>query len=209
MFFAPIAVRVLSPLDGWAVVMRLAMTGIAIARILICFASSRRDLCSALVLLGLSGALAVPGSAMAQSAETGFLQALAGTWSGEGRAATTQGEVPVRCDVESFLRSGARLSLRADCRSQNQSGTIGMSLYFNDMTQQFHGELSSPLNYISGGLNGRLARGDLFLRLAAEDGSEGRLLLVAEGPGQVRLLVTTIVNGANVTVFDLPLTKLS
>jgi hypothetical protein len=53
------------------------------------------------------------------------------------------------------------------------------------------------------------ARGDLFLRLSADDGSQGRLLLVAQGSNQVRLLVTTIVNGSNITVFDLPLARTS
>ncbi|MEM6712097.1 MAG: hypothetical protein AAF590_07420 [Pseudomonadota bacterium] len=139
--------------------------------------------------------------------EQGFLQSLEGEWLGLGRAATTQGEVPVECLVESRLTQSSRLSLRAQCQTSSQSGSIGMSLYFSDMTQQFHGELTSPLSYISGGLNGRLARGDLFLRLSADNGSEGRLLMVAEGPDQVRLLVTTIVEGASITVFDLPLAR--
>ncbi len=144
---------------------------------------------------------------MAGPAETQFLQALEGRWSGQGRAATSDGEAPVLCDVEGRLRNGGQISFRADCRAQGQSGTISMSLYFSDMSRQFHGELSSPLNYISGGLNGRLSRGDLFLRLAANDGSEGRLLLVAQGEGGLRLLVTTVVDGASITVFDLPLTR--
>lgn len=139
--------------------------------------------------------------------EVVFLQLLEGRWAGQGRAATTQGEIAVLCDVQGELHSAARISLNANCRTSNQSGRIGMSLYFSDMTQQFHGELSSPLNYISGGLSGRLSRGDLFLRLSADDGSEGRLLLVAQGTNEVRLLVTTIVNGANITVFDLPLAR--
>ena len=153
-------------------------------------------------------ALTGVGTGHAGPQEVTFIQALEGRWSGQGRAATTEGETPVLCDVQGRLHGTARISLRADCRTQGQSGTIGLSLYFSDMTQQFHGEISSPLNYISGDLNGRLSRGDLFLRLAAEDGSEGRLLLVAEGAQDVRLLVTTIVNGANITVLDLPLVRI-
>ena len=151
----------------------------------------------------------VPTPAIAGPAEIQFLQALEGRWSGQGRAATTQGEAPVSCEVEGRLRNGVRMAFRADCRTQGQSGTISMSLYFSDMSRQFHGELSSPVNYISGSLNGHLSRGDLFLRLAASDGSEGRLLLVASGDQGMRLLVTTIVDGASITVFDLPLTRVS
>ena len=163
--------------------------------------------CARIVAAGLLAVSVLAAPSSAGPAETGFLQSLEGQWLGLGRAATTQGEIPVECEVEGRLAGGSRLSLRARCQTPRQSGTIGMSLYFSDMTQQFHGELTSPLNYISGGLNGRLARGDLFLRLSADDGSEGRLLVVSEGPGQVRLLVTTIVQGANVTVFDLPLAR--
>ncbi|MGD1885544.1 MAG: hypothetical protein ACFB01_00125 [Cohaesibacteraceae bacterium] len=140
-------------------------------------------------------------------AETGFLQALAGQWVGQGRAATSDGETPVLCEVEGTMRSDIRVSLRASCSAQGQSGTIGLSLYFSEMSRQFHGQITSPVRYISGSLVGELARGDLFLRLAADDGSEGRLLFVTEGQGRVRLLVTTVVNGANVTVFDLPLVR--
>ncbi len=156
--------------------------------------------------LALLGGLAGP-TAAAGPQEVGFLQTLQGAWSGQGRAATSNGELPVLCDVQGHLRSDTRIALSATCRAQGQSGTIGMNLYFSDMTRQFHGELSSPLSYIRGSLIGRLSRGDLFLRLAAADGSEGRLLFVAQGSNQVRLLVTTIVNGANVTVFDLPLAR--
>ncbi|MFK7793072.1 MAG: hypothetical protein AB8B88_10440 [Devosiaceae bacterium] len=153
------------------------------------------------------GAIALLASpSFAGPNETQFLQSLSGQWLGQGRAATSQGETPVQCSVDSRLSNGGRLSLRANCEAQGRSGNIGMSLYFSDMTRQFHGELSSPLNYISGGLNGRLSRGDLFLRLSADDGSEGRLLLVAEGQ-QLRLLVTTVVDGASITVFDLPLSR--
>lgn len=151
--------------------------------------------------------MAVVLPAHAGVAEVSFLQALEGQWTGQGRTATAQGEAPVLCQVEGRMRSAVRVSLRAACSSQGQSGTIGMSLYFSDMSRQFHGELTSPVRYISGSLVGELARGDLFLRLAADDGSEGRLLLVAEGPDRVRLLVTTVVNGANITVFDLPLVR--
>ncbi|MFN3169676.1 MAG: hypothetical protein ACE37E_03185 [Hyphomicrobiales bacterium] len=161
----------------------------------------------AAVLAALCVGLWTGGPGYAGPAEVSFLQTLEGRWTGQGRAATTQGETPVLCEVESQMQAAARISLRANCRTQGQSGNIGMSLYFSDMTQQFHGELTSPLNYISGGLNGRLSRGDLFLRLSADDGSEGRLLLVAQGSNQVRLLVTTIVDGANITVFDLPLAR--
>jgi hypothetical protein len=170
-------------------------------------ASFRRCARLAVVLAGLGLGLTIGGQGYAGPHEVSFLQALEGRWSGQGRAATTQGEAPVLCEVEGRLRGTARISLMADCRTQGQSGTIGMSLYFSDMTQQFHGEITSPVNYISGDLNGRLSRGDLFLRLAADDGSEGRLLLVAQGAHGVRLLVTTIVNGANITVLDLPLAR--
>lgn len=161
----------------------------------------------AVVMAALCVGVGMGGVSAAGPAESQFLQSLEGQWSGQGRAATTQGEIAVVCDVLGQLHSAARISLRADCRTQSRSGRIGMSLYFSDMSQQFHGELTSPLNYISGGLNGRLSRGDLFLRLSADDGSEGRLLVVAQGGNQVRLLVTTIVNGANITVFDLPLSR--
>ena len=164
---------------------------------------------SAVVLAVLCVALWGGTLGYAGPTEVSFLQALEGRWSGQGRAATADGETPVVCNVHGQLRGAARITLRADCETQGQSGVIAVSLYFSDMTQQFHGELSSPLDYISGGLNGRLARGDLFLRLSADDGSEGRLLLVAEGPSRVRLLVTTVVNGANITVFDLPLARLA
>jgi hypothetical protein len=163
----------------------------------------------AAVLAALCIGLWSSGAGVAGTNEVVFLQLLEGQWAGQGRAATTQGEIAVLCDVQGELHSAARISLNANCRTPNQTGRIGMSLYFSDMTQQFHGELSSPLNYISGGLNGRLSRGDLFLRLSADDGSQGRLLLVAQGSNQVRLLVTTIVNGANITVFDLPLARTS
>lgn len=165
--------------------------------------------CRAFLLAVLCAGLWAGTPSYAGPTEVSFLQALEGQWSGQGRAATSDGETPVLCEIDSQLRGAARLSMRANCQAQGRSSTIALSLYFSDMTQQFHGELLSPLNHISGGLNGRLARGDLFLRLSAEDGSEGRLLLVAEGPSRVRLLVTTIVNGANITVFDLPLAKLS
>lgn len=169
-------------------------------------ATSRFFRCAAF-LAALCVGLWAGGPGYAGPAEVSFLQTLEGRWTGQGRAATTQGETPVLCEVESQMQAAARISLRANCRTQGQSGNIDMSLYFSDMTQQFHGELTSPLNYISGGLNGRLSRGDLFLRLSADDGSEGRLLVVAEGAHQVRLLVTTIVDGANITVFDLPLAR--
>lgn len=152
------------------------------------------------------GTMGMAGTSMAGPLETAFLDALSGNWVGNGRAATSQGETPINCDVNSDLR-GPRLSLRADCSSQGQSGAIGMSLYFSDMSRQFHGQLLSPLRYISGGLIGTMSRGDLFLRLAADDGSEGRILFVEEGPNQVRLLVTTIVEGSNITVLDLPLVR--
>lgn len=143
---------------------------------------------------------------VAGPAENAFLTALSGSWIGNGRAATSQGETPINCDVNGNLR-GQRLSIRADCSSQGQSGSIGMSLYHSDMSRQFHGQLLSPLRYISGGLIGTLSRGDLFLRLSADDGSEGRLLFVEEGPNRIRLLVTTIVEGSNITVLDLPLVR--
>lgn len=145
-------------------------------------------------------------AALAGPAETAFLNALSGDWIGNGRAATSQGEAVINCDVRGNMR-GQSLSLRADCRSQGQSGSIGMSLYHSDMSRQFHGQLLSPLRYISGGLIGNMSRGDVFLRLAADDGSEGRLLFVEEGPNQIRLLVTTIVEGSNITVLDLPLVR--
>ena len=168
---------------------------------------ARRPALLVLAVAAFLACLPVGSISHAGSTEVGFLQSMAGRWSGQGRAATAQGETPVLCDVEGEFHGAARLSLRAACRTQGQSGIIGMSLYFSDMTQQFHGELSSPVNYISGGLIGQLSRGDLFLRLSANDGSEGRLLLVAQGPHQMRLLVTTIHNGANITVFDLPLAR--
>ena len=140
---------------------------------------------------------------MAQSA---YLNQLAGAWIGQGRAASSNGETPITCDVEGALVR-ARLTLTANCATQGQSGTLGMVLYYSDMSRQFHGELQGPLNYLRGDLNGRLDRGDLFLRLAAEDGSQGRLLLVEEGGDRYRLLVTTIVEGASITVLDLPLQR--
>lgn len=139
-------------------------------------------------------------------AQTSYLANLSGQWSGQGRAATNEGETPVVCSVDSEL-NGVRLNMTARCETQGRNGRIDMQLYYSDMSRQFHGELSSPLTYISGGLNGRLSRGDLFLRLAADDGSEGRLLFVTEGDQQVRLLVTTIVDGASITVLDLPLSR--
>lgn len=151
-------------------------------------------------------ATGMAGTSMAGPTENAFLAALSGNWIGNGRAATSRGETPINCDVNGNIR-GQRLSMRADCSSQGQSGSIGMSLYHSDMSRQFHGQLLSPLRYISGGLIGTMSRGDLFLRLAAEDGSEGRLLFVEEGPDQVRLLVTTIVEGSNITVLDLPLVR--
>lgn len=151
-------------------------------------------------------ALGMAGTSVAGPAETAFLTGLSGNWIGNGRAATSQGETPINCDVQGQLR-GQRLSLRADCSSQGQSGSIGMSLYHSEMSRQFHGQLLSPLSYISGGLNGTMSRGDVFLRLAADDGSEGRLLFVEEGPNQVRLLVTTVVEGSSITVLDLPLVR--
>jgi hypothetical protein len=160
--------------------------------------------------MGLAGLLVLgvgwPGGAQHAQAQSAYLHQLAGQWSGQGRAATSEGETPILCDVDSQLR-GETLNLRAACSVQGQSGNLGMQLYFSDMSQQFHGELTSPLNYASGGLHGRLSRGDLFLRLAARDGSEGRLLFVAEGEGQMRLLVTTIYQGSSITVLDLPLVR--
>lgn len=164
-----------------------------------------RAICSCLIGMGLL-ATGMAGTSMAGPAENAFLAALSGNWIGNGRAATSRGETPINCDVNGNIR-GQRLSMRADCSSQGQSGSIGMSLYHSDMSRQFHGQLLSPLRYISGGLIGTMSRGDLFLRLAAEDGSEGRLLFVEEGPDQVRLLVTTIVEGSNITVLDLPLVR--
>lgn len=146
------------------------------------------------------------GTGVAGPTETAFLNALSGAWIGNGRAATSQGETTINCDVRGNMR-GQSLSLRADCDSQGRSGSIGMSLYHSDMSRQFHGQLLSPLRYISGGLIGSMSRGDVFLRLAADDGSEGRLLFVEEGPNQIRLLVTTIVEGSNITVLDLPLVR--
>ena len=159
------------------------------------------------MMAALAVSLSPLSTSLAGPLEVAFLQSFEGRWIGVGRAATTQGETPVECSIEGRMRGDARISLQAQCRTQGQSGRIDISLYFNDMTQQFHGELSSPLSHISGGLHGRLSRGDLFLRLAARDGSEGRLLVVAEGPAQLRLLVTTIVDGASITVFDLPLVR--
>ena len=149
-------------------------------------------------------ALALPGPGA--QAQTDYLQNLQGIWDGQGRAASSNGEMPIRCAVEGAMQS-AQLTLTANCATQGQSGTLGMVLYFSDMSRQFHGQMTGPLVYLRGALNGRLDRGDLFLRLAAEDGSEGRLLLVAEGPDSYRLLVTTIVEGASVTVLDLPLQR--
>lgn len=164
-----------------------------------------RAIRSCLFSLGLL-ATGMGGTGMAGPAETAFLNALSGDWIGNGRAATSQGETPINCNVNGRMR-GERLSLRADCNSQGQNGSIGMSLYHSEMSRQFHGQLLSPLRYISGGLNGTMSRGDVFLRLAADDGSEGRLLFVEEGPNQIRLLVTTIVEGSNITVLDLPLVR--
>lgn len=164
---------------------------------------SLRTLCVALAAL--LALLAAPVGA--GPAEQQFLLELQGRWAGEGRAATTQGEAPVACEVESRLRSASRISLSADCHAQGQSGRINLVLSFSNRTQQFHGELTSPLNYASGGVVGRLSRGDLFLRLSASDGSEGGLLLVGQGDQGMRLLVTTIVDGASITIFDLPLTR--
>lgn len=166
---------------------------------------SSRTICSCLFSLGFFAA-SMTGPSIAGPAESAFLHALSGNWIGNGRAATSQGETPINCDVNGQLR-GEQLSLRADCSSQGQSGAIGMSLYFSDMSRQFHGQLLSPLRYISGGLNGTMSRGDVFLRLAADDGSQGRLLFVEEGINQVRLLVTTVVEGSNITVLDLPLVR--
>lgn len=151
-------------------------------------------------------ATSMVSSSFAGPAETAFLNALSGDWIGNGRAATSQGEAVINCNVNGRMR-GQTLSLRADCNSQGQGGSIGMSLYHSDMSRQFHGQLLSPLRYISGGLNGTMSRGDLFLRLAADDGSQGRLLFVEEGANQFRLLVTTVVEGSNITVLDLPLVR--
>ncbi|MBV6657114.1 MAG: hypothetical protein KI785_05030 [Devosiaceae bacterium] len=159
---------------------------------------------AALLVLGLAlGLTLVP---LGAGAQTDYLTGLEGNWNGTGRAATNAGEAAIACNIESNVRRG-RLTLQAGCNSQGQSGRIGMQLYYSEMTRQFHGELSSPLNYIRGQLVGRLDRGDLFLRLDAEDGSQGRLLLVDEGEGRIRLLVTTVVDGANITILDLPLAK--
>lgn len=156
----------------------------------------------ALVTVGFNAISAAPS--LAQAA---YLNSLVGSWSGVGRAASTDGEVPIECSVNSRL-SGPNVRMRARCATSAQSGNLEMSLYYSDMSRRFHGRLASPLNYMRGSLQGTLDRGDLFLRLSADDGGTGRLVFVSEGEGRVRLLVTTIVNGNGVTVLDLPLTRL-
>ncbi|MEM1287311.1 MAG: hypothetical protein AAGH60_03060 [Pseudomonadota bacterium] len=145
-----------------------------------------------------------PTGAFAQSA---YLNNLVGSWSGQGRAAGTGGEIPISCDVTSQF-SGPTVEMMARCQTPSQSGNLAMSLYYSDMSRSFHGKLSSPLRYMRGPLHGRLDRGDLFLRLSAEDGGSGRLVFVSEGEGRIRLLVTTMVNGTGVTVLDLPLQRI-
>ncbi|MEM6383901.1 MAG: hypothetical protein AAF739_14610 [Pseudomonadota bacterium] len=133
---------------------------------------------------------------------------MVGQWVGEGRAATSSGEAPVRCDVESKIVAG-RLSMSADCSTQGQSATIAMLLSYNEASQRFTGEMLAPLNYMRGQLYGQIDRGDIFLRLSARDGSVGQIVVVGVGGDQLRLLVTTIVDGRSVTVLDLPLSRQS